>query len=111
MMIEMLRSEGTFVQRWKIRESIVDPLNATLRWLRSNHRWIYSVPYPNSLWHNDGLHKLVHWGIYVHACIDGYSSSITSLICAINNRSEAALNGFMKGVEMYGKHPFSCKRR
>lgn len=38
MVIGMLRSQGTSVQRWKIRESIhiVDPFNSALRWLRSN---------------------------------------------------------------------------
>ena len=104
MLIGMLRSSGTFVQRWRIRNSIhrVDPLNVSLRWLRSNPRWIYSVPCANSLWHNDGLHKIVHWGLYVHACIDGFSRLITSLVCADNNRSETALGGFLEGVALYG---------
>lgn len=104
MVVGFLRAKGFHIQRWKVRESIhsVDPLNCVNRWLHKNQRWVYSVPGPNSLWHNDGLHKLIHWGIVIHACIDGFSRMITSMVCASNNYAETALTGFMKGVEAFG---------
>jgi len=104
MVVGFLRARGLHIQRWKVRESIhaVDPLNCVNRWLQKNPRWVCSVPGPNSLWHNDGLHKLIHWGIVIHACIDGFSRLVTSLICASNNYSETALSGFLKGVESFG---------
>ena len=87
-----------------MRESIhrVDPINTALRWLRRNPRWVYSVPGPNSLWHNDGLHKLIRWGFIIHACIDGFSRMITSLLCATNNLAKTAFWGFMERVNKYG---------
>ena len=102
--IGMLRSKGMNIQRWKIRESIhrTGPVNPAIRWIQKNPRCIYSVPGPNSLWHNDGLHKLIHWGIVIHAYIDGFSRLATSLLCATNNRAETALKGFLQGVERYG---------
>ena len=104
MIIGFLRAKGITIQRWKVRESIhtIDPLNCVTRWLEKNPRWIYSVPGPNSLWHNDGLHKLIRWGIVIHGCIDGFSRMITSLICASNNYAETALSGFLDGVKTYG---------
>ena len=48
-------------------------------------RHVYSVPWPNSLWHMDGHHSLVGWGFVVHGCIDGFSRLIVYLQCAINN--------------------------
>ena len=100
----IIRSRGLKIQRWKLRESIhrIDPINTALRWLRKNPRFVYSVPGPNSLWHNDGLHKLISWGFVVHSCIDGYSRMLTSIGCATNNRSETALKFFLVGVENYG---------
>ncbi|KAG1823697.1 uncharacterized protein BJ212DRAFT_1262075, partial [Suillus subaureus] len=32
----------------------------------------YAVPWSNHLWHLDGHHKLILWGIVIHGLIDGY---------------------------------------
>ena len=96
-----LDGRGIRVTRERLRASIhrVDPINTALRWVRKTPRHVYSVPGPNSLWHNDGCHKMIHWRIVIHACIDGYSRIITSLICADNNRAKTALDAFLSGVE------------
>lgn len=36
----------------------------------------YSVPRPNALWHIDGHHKLILWGIVIHGVADGYSRKV-----------------------------------
>ena len=36
----------------------------------------YSVPRPNSLWHIDGHHKLILWGIVIHGMADGFSRTV-----------------------------------
>ena len=88
----------------RVRDSThkVDPFNCINRWLQKNPRCVYSVPGPNSLWHNDGLHELIHWGIVIHACIDGLSRMITSLFSATNNYADIYLTGFLSGVKEYG---------
>jgi len=100
MLMGMLRSQSINVQRVRLRDSIhrVDPINTALRWIRKNPRWKYSVPGPNSLWHNDGLHKPIHWKIIIHACIDGYSRLITYLICTSNNFGTTVLDAFKNAV-------------
>ena len=105
--IGILRAKGVLVQRWKIRESIhrTDPINAAIRWIQKYPKWIYNVPGPNSLWYNDGndgLHKLIHWKFVIHACIDGFSRMVTSLVCASDNRAETALTTFLSGVKVFG---------
>ena len=104
MMVGFLRAKGIIIQRSRVRDSIhrVDHINTINRWLQKNPRWVYSVPGPNSLWHNDGLHKLIHWGIVIHACIDGFSRLVTSLFCATNNYAESALKGFLQGLSSFG---------
>ncbi|KAG2364284.1 hypothetical protein BDR07DRAFT_1280150, partial [Suillus spraguei] len=32
----------------------------------------YHVKRPNVLWHVDGHHKLIRWGIVIHGFIDGF---------------------------------------
>ncbi len=62
-----VRRKGIRVQRHCIRASIsrVDRLGRTMR--RNEHAKIprrsYHVPRPNALWHMDGHHKLIAWGI------------------------------------------------
>jgi hypothetical protein len=36
----------------------------------------YRVPRPNALWHLDGHHKLILWGIVIHGVIDGYCRTV-----------------------------------
>ena len=36
----------------------------------------YTVPRPNALWHIDGHHKLISWGIVLHGVADGYSRKV-----------------------------------
>ena len=97
-----LESVGIHVQRAKIREVI---------WRVSGHqggptppicRRTYSVPGPNSLWHIDGNHKLIHWRLVIHGGIDGFSRLITYLTCSNNNRSETVLEQFISATDEYG---------
>eukprot|EP00111_Clytia_hemisphaerica_P003587 TCONS_00010237-protein len=69
---------------------------------KKNPRWAYSVAGPNALWHNDSLHKLIHWKFVVHACIDGYSRLITYLKCAPDNLSSTVLEAFLHATKKYG---------
>ena len=75
-----VRSKGIKVQRHRIRASInrVDGLGRVLR--RNAREKIpqqsYHVPRPNALWHMDGHHKLITWGIVIHGCVDGFSRTV-----------------------------------
>ena len=79
-----LASHGIKVQRSRVRASIrrVDGLGQVLRNHATIDRREYSVPYPNYLWHIDGHHKLIRWGIVIHGGADGYDRMVSScLIC------------------------------
>ncbi|KAE9386034.1 hypothetical protein BT96DRAFT_839888, partial [Gymnopus androsaceus JB14] len=44
---------------------------------KPNIKWqTYSVKQPNSLWHLDGHHKLILWGIVIHGIVDGYCCTV-----------------------------------
>ena len=91
-----LKSVGLRVQRRRIRECLarVDPANTALRWRIVVSRRQYSVPWPNSLWHLDGHHSLIRWGLVIHGCIDGFSRRIMFLRCSNNNLSQTVLELF-----------------
>ena len=36
----------------------------------------YHVPWPNALWHINGHHKLIKWGIVIHGVADRYSCQV-----------------------------------
>ncbi|KAJ3714400.1 hypothetical protein C8R42DRAFT_567377, partial [Lentinula raphanica] len=61
------------VQRRRVIESLqrVDRLGRVIRHRRLIERQPYKVSRPNALWHIDGHHKLIFWGIVIHACVDG----------------------------------------
>jgi hypothetical protein len=75
-----VRRKGIRVQRRHIRAAIrrVDRVGQTMR--RNERAKIprrsYHVPRPNALWHMDGHHKLIAWGIIIHGCVDGYSRTV-----------------------------------
>ena len=82
-----LQSVGLRVQRHRVRGSLarLDPENRALRWGCVISRRFYHVPWPNCLWHLDGHHSLITWGLVIHGCIDGFSRRIIFLKCSNNN--------------------------
>jgi hypothetical protein len=56
------------VSRSAIRDNIhhIDPVGIENRKKKPLHRREYSVPGPHYLWHHDGYHKLIRWGIVIH---------------------------------------------
>jgi hypothetical protein len=56
-----LRAQGLTVQRWRIRQMLraLDPAGSASRKKDKLKRREYKVAGPNSLWHADGLHKLI----------------------------------------------------
>ena len=47
---------------------------------KEKERTRYQVPRPNALWHIDGHHKLIAWGIVIHGVADGYTHKVCLLI-------------------------------
>ncbi|KAF8823653.1 hypothetical protein HHX47_DHR9000419 [Lentinula edodes] len=86
----------------RIRQSLVriDPIHRVFDRIRIRRRG-YSVPGPNSLWHHDGHHRLIRWGIVIHGFIDGYSRLITGLRASNNNRGQTVLSLFLSAAEKY----------
>ena len=99
-----LRSLGLRIQRYKLRNSLmrVDPSGVCERLRQSLHRRKYSVAMPNSLWHIDGLHRLIRWRIIIHGAVDGFSRLPVYLGASSNNRAETVLQHFLKAVQLYG---------
>lgn len=101
-----LRSIGFNVQESLIRASVqrVDPEGVATRWSRhrSIHRRVYSVPYPNALWHIDGNMSLIRWGFTIHGAIDGYSRLITYLRCSLNNKAQTVARYFVEACSFLG---------
>ena len=55
----------------------MDGLRYVLRWRDVIRRRKYDVPRPNYLWHIDGHHKLIFWGIVIHGIVDGFCRSVS----------------------------------
>lgn len=81
-LIGFLRNHGLRVQKHRIYQSLsrVDGLGAALRHRRAIRRREYQSSRPNALWHCDGHHKLIHWGIVIHGFIDGFCRTVCSVI-------------------------------
>jgi hypothetical protein len=73
-----LRGRNIKLQENRILASLrrVDMLRITLRMNQPISRREYVVPRPNALWHVDGHHKLIRWGIVIHGFIDGYCRTV-----------------------------------
>jgi hypothetical protein len=80
-LVEFLRNHGLRVQKARVKASIdcVDPLGQVIRAHIPVWRRTYEVPRPNALWHIDGHHKLIRWGIVIHGIIDGYCCTVCLL--------------------------------
>lgn len=98
-----LKSINIDVTRERVRESIhrVDPEGVEQRKRRTVRRREYNITAPFALWHFDGHHKLIKFGIVVHGCIDGASRTIIYLEAKNNNRSATVLDLFRDGVSRF----------
>jgi hypothetical protein len=69
------------VQKKRIYDSItrVDGLNKTLRQHTTIKRREYHSARPNALWHIDGHHKLILWGIVIHGITDGFDRTVSTM--------------------------------
>ena len=99
-----LLEQGMRVSRQKVRDSLlrVDPNGVMTRFKSAIKRRSYHVPGPNSVWHLDGYHKLIKWGIVIHGAVDGYSRLPVYLKVATNNKAITVLNWFLGAVREYG---------
>ena len=101
-----LLARGLRIQWLRIRESMwrVDPDGLILRCTQLNtvQRCRYSVPDPLALWHLDGNHKLIRWGLVIHGCVDGFSRRVMFLKCWANNGAATVYSLFVDAVENFG---------
>jgi hypothetical protein len=105
-----LRAIGVKVTRDRVRSvlRILDQENAIDRRPNRLVRRVYKVKGPNYLWHIDGFHKLIHYGIVIHGCIDGFSRKLLYLGAANNNRAETPLQFFEGACRTFGV-PSRCR--
>jgi hypothetical protein len=82
--IGFLRRHGLKIQRRRVRGSMrrIDHLGSVLRNHQAVDRQKYSVPHSNYLWHLDGHHKLIRWGIVIHGIVDGYCRTVRFFLTA-----------------------------
>lgn len=70
---------GIRLQRRRVQDALrrIDALGQVLRNHAAIDRRVYTVPYPNYLWHIDGHHKLIRWGIVIHGGADGFDRMVS----------------------------------
>ena len=69
-------------------------------------RW-YQVPWPNALWHIDGHHKLILWGIVIHGITDGYSQKVCMQSC-LGSQSIVQVTQLLHGQVSAGLRVCAC---
>ncbi|KAI1785144.1 hypothetical protein LXA43DRAFT_838678, partial [Ganoderma leucocontextum] len=69
-----LEGNSLRVQKTRVRTALkrLDGLRQALRNHAAIDRREYTVPYSNYLWHIDGYHKLIRWGLVLHGGADGH---------------------------------------
>lgn len=99
-----LASIGMKVTREQVRALLreINPASAALRRAVVRNRRVYKVPFPNSLWHIDGQHKLIRWKFVIHGGVDGYSRVCVFMKASDNNRAETVEQLFLTGTEEWG---------
>jgi hypothetical protein len=81
-MLGHLHAMGIRIPRnrvWRMLQQF-DALGVAIRRAEAVVRRNYEVPRCNHLWHFDGHHKLIDWGIVIHGGVDGYNDEVRLLI-------------------------------
>lgn len=68
-------------------------------------RRTYQVGGPHRLWHVDGMHKLIRYGLIVHGCVDGFSRRVIWMHISTNNRKATQLEYFEAARKELGITP------
>jgi hypothetical protein len=97
-------SLNLYVKRAELRASVnrVHPGQRERRGEECVQRRVYNVAGPHHLWHLDGNHKLIRYGLIIHGCIDGFSRAVIYLYCADNNRASTVYDQFFAAIHNYG---------
>jgi len=97
-------SLGVRVTRARLRDEMrrIDPEAVDRRRRRERVRVPYTITVWNYLWHQDGWHKLIGWGIVVHAAVDGATRTCTFATARDNNRMTSVFESFWDGIMRYG---------
>lgn len=97
----LVRAEGFCVSRDRLRQSIyrVDAVGRQQRKQKAIKRREYHVPGPHHLWHIDGHHKLIKYGLVTHGCVDGFSRAVMYLQCCDNNKSPTPYRLFVQATK------------
>lgn len=80
-LVGFLRRHGLRVQKARVTQSLrrIDVLGRILRQKDAINRRRYVSARPNCIWHCDGHHKLIRWGIVIHGFIDGFCRTVSPL--------------------------------
>jgi hypothetical protein len=91
------------VTRQQLRGCIsrVDSVGRQQRKHKAVKRRVYEVEGPHHLWHINGHHKLMNYGLVTHGCIDGYSRAIMYMRCTDNNQAATTLRLFQGACLQY----------
>jgi hypothetical protein len=73
------RADNIRIQKRRLAAALqrVDPVGRQIRRNARIERRKYEVSRPDALWHLDGHHKLIRWGIVIHGMIDGYCRTVS----------------------------------
>jgi hypothetical protein len=79
--IGFLKRHGLKVQKTRVQMALrhIDRLGQALWNHEAIDRRVYKVPRSNYLWHTDGHHKLIRWGIVIHGFVDGHCRTVSFL--------------------------------
>lgn len=102
-MVGLLTAAGFGVTRERVRDSLgrVDAEGIEQRKGKAIKRREYNVAGPHHMWHIDGHHKLIAYGLVTHGCVDGFSRTVIYLECSDNNKSTTTLQLFRRAVQEY----------
>ena len=76
-----LSGKGLKIQRDRVQHCLqrVDALGQVLRRRSQIQRVPYHISGPNKVWHMDGHHKLIQWGIVFHGIVDGFWRTVRAV--------------------------------